>query len=43
VTVTVDASWSDYIEHMLHAAAGLSPSSMPGVMRAPPPPIRTKG
>lgn len=41
--VTVDASLGDYIEHMLRTAAGLPSASKPGVMRAPPPPIRTAG
>ncbi len=41
--VTVDASFGDYIEHMLHTAAGLASSSKPGVMSALPPPIRTAG
>ncbi len=41
--ITVDASFVDYFEHMLRTAAGLPTASMPGVMRAPPPPIRITG
>ena len=41
--ITIDASFADYFEHMLCTAAGLPTASMPGVMRAPPPPIRTTG
>jgi heterotetrameric sarcosine oxidase gamma subunit len=41
VAITVDASFADYVEHMLRTAAGLPTASMPGVMRAPPPPIRS--
>lgn len=41
--VTVDASLGDYIEHMLRTAAGLPSALKPGVMRSPPPPIRTAG
>jgi sarcosine oxidase gamma subunit len=40
IAVTVDASFGDYVEHMLYAAAGLATSSKPGIMSAPPPPIR---
>ena len=41
--ITIDASFADYFEHMLRTAAGLPTASMPGTMRAPPPPIRTNG
>lgn len=40
VAITVDRSFADYAEHMLCTAAGLPTTSKPGVMRAPPPPIR---
>lgn len=38
--VTVDIAFADYIEHMLRSAAGQQTHAQPGVMRAPPPPIR---
>lgn len=40
VAITVEASFGDFIEHMLRTAAGLPTSSKPGVMSAPPPPVR---
>jgi heterotetrameric sarcosine oxidase gamma subunit len=41
LSVAVDTSYADFFQHVLRAAAGLPTSSKPGVMRAPPPPIRT--